>query len=312
MGTVMKTKEIVNASCETGCTECVRRGKIIERLRVANEKQRDDKKANREMLQITSNLLQMIPSGLLVYQYHPPGELFYCTGNPEGIRLLEASPDRCQGAEFDEMWPNARPQGLTGALMNTARTGEFFETDTAYFRKDGANRVFRLRAFSLIGSRLGIVLEDLTTRIPRTATPYNCPEDLEKTVELGPTNISSTGRVYARRTASEGPYERQVMHLDQISQCDTRYSSAFRRLGQLLATVEAMAQRALTRLESGYFSLARASVEQLLQDMERAGHIVKLLEQNGSVRSFGEETRQRTGTGPGITSTVPAKDKETP
>ena len=48
-------------------------------------------------------------------------------------------------------------------------------------------------------------------------------------------------------------------------------------LKDLLNNMDHVARRALARLESGYLSTAGASVEQVLQDLQRAVHIVEQL-----------------------------------
>jgi hypothetical protein len=308
MGILMETKILAVPGNLNACSECVKNSKTIDRLCFAIEGLRGTEGINQEALHVTSHLLQVLPIGLLVYQYQPQGELFYFSGNPEGIRLLGASRDGCRGTEFDEMWPNARMQGLTEALMNTAQTGALFETDTACFRKEQTERVFRLRAFSLTGNLLGILLQDLNDRIPCEALPAESPEDFEKTVELGPSNPFSDGRSCTTGTAREDPWGKQALGTD-----DPESSNALGKLGELLETIEAMALKVLSRLELGYFSLAKASVEQILQDVEQAVHYVTLLRQAGPALPITEEIRKGGGSGRDITFTVREKaEKETP
>ena len=55
-----------------------------------------------ELLETSSNIVQNIPSGLLVFQYHSPGELFLVNANREAKRLTGISVEQWRGREFDE------------------------------------------------------------------------------------------------------------------------------------------------------------------------------------------------------------------
>jgi CheY-like chemotaxis protein len=115
-----------------------------------------------ELLETSSNIVKNIPSGLLIYQYQAPGELFLVNANHEATRLTGITVDKWRGQEFDEMWPNARVQGLTQALLRTMSTGETFAMECGAFKTDEIERFFRLRAFSMPGDLLGLSFEDIT------------------------------------------------------------------------------------------------------------------------------------------------------
>ena len=90
--------------------------RIIEyALDITDRKEAEDRL--RELLETSSNIVRNIPSGLLVYQYQAPGELFLVNANREATRLTGITVAAWRGQEFDEMWPNARVQGLTQALF---------------------------------------------------------------------------------------------------------------------------------------------------------------------------------------------------
>jgi two-component system CheB/CheR fusion protein len=58
-------------------------------------------------------IVQAMPSGLLVFQYQPPSEPFLVNSNPEAARLTGITVEDWRGQECQEMWPNARMQGVT-------------------------------------------------------------------------------------------------------------------------------------------------------------------------------------------------------
>lgn len=299
----METKTLAAPGAPDASSECAKMSKTIDRLCFAIQALRGAEGVSPEALNITSHLLQGIPIGLLVYQYQPQGELFYYSGNLEGIRLLGASPDGCRGTEFDEMWPNARMQGLTGALVNAAQTGVLFETGATCFRKDQTERVFRLRAFPLAGNLLGILLEESDEGMPGDSS-----EDFEKTVELEPANFFSDGKFSATSVVRDDSRGKQA-----FSQEDPESSNPLGKLGELLEAVQAMTQKVMSRLELGYFSLAKASVEQIRQDLEQAVHLVTLLRQAGPTLPVAGKIRKAGAIEQEITHRVPERaEKEAP
>jgi hypothetical protein len=72
----------------------------------------------------------------------------------------------------------------------------------------------------------------------------------------------------------KGPVE---ITTNEMSKDDSLPSGALKELNELLSDMRHVAHRALARLEAGYLSTAGASVEQLLQDLERAVHVVAQL-----------------------------------
>ena len=64
--------------------------------------------ALREILETSKSIVETMPSGLLVFQYQPPSELFLTEVNPAAERILGITTVQLRGQEFDEIWPNAR------------------------------------------------------------------------------------------------------------------------------------------------------------------------------------------------------------
>ena len=79
--------------------------------------------------------------------------------------MLGITAERDRGLELDELWPNARRQGLTEALLNTAKTGATFETEKVHFQKAGAQKAFSVRALRVAETLLVIALDDISYRV---------------------------------------------------------------------------------------------------------------------------------------------------
>jgi hypothetical protein len=270
----MKT---TSQSSETGsndCQKCVQNQEIIDELNTEIARLRENEQINKETLQATSGLLHAIPTGLIIFQYQPPGELFYFGGNPKGHKMLGITAERDRGLELDELWPNARRQGLTEALLNTAKTGAIFETEKVRFQKADVQKAFSIRALRVAETLLVVALDDISYRIfPDSASTLQ--EYTEITVELAADN--------AFGKHLEAPEQMPILqHSVEISanELTNDGSGAPTDLGELkdlLNNMDHFARRALARLEAGYLSTAGASVEQVLQDLQRAAHIVSQL-----------------------------------
>ncbi len=133
-------------------------------------------------------VIRVLPVGIFVCQYQPPGELFCLCANSEALRLTGVDYQSFPGAEFDEVWSDARRLGLTDALINSIRTGKSLPAGTAYFRNGNSYRVLTLRAVPLTGNRVCVAFEECAERenrdqaVQRSAPPsaYCSPTDVER------------------------------------------------------------------------------------------------------------------------------------
>jgi two-component system cell cycle sensor histidine kinase/response regulator CckA len=118
----------------------------------------------RNSLQASADIVRSIPSGLFTYQYRPPESLTLLEGNAEARHLTGLDVDRHVGSEFDSIWPEARRRGLTRQLLKVMETGELYETEEFNYQDERLTGVYRIRAFRMPGSRLGVAFEDVTKR----------------------------------------------------------------------------------------------------------------------------------------------------
>ncbi|MBM3298717.1 MAG: hypothetical protein FJY85_02040, partial [Deltaproteobacteria bacterium] len=111
--------------------------KKIRHLRQDVARRIRDVRRTGQLTSLAEEVFQAIPVGLLVCQFQPPGELFCVSANGETGRLTGIDTDKFRGVEFDEIWPDARRQGLTEALLRTVQRGEPLSSYLAYYRKGG-------------------------------------------------------------------------------------------------------------------------------------------------------------------------------
>jgi PAS domain-containing protein len=111
-----------------------------------------------------ADIIREIPSGVFVYQYHPPESLTLKSANPAEDRLTGLQAQSLIGQELDVIWPEARSRGLTEVLLEVVRTGQPFETEAFEYRDERSEGVLRIRAFALPQDRLAVALESATQR----------------------------------------------------------------------------------------------------------------------------------------------------
>ncbi len=120
--------------------------------------------ALRESRQMSLDIMQSIPSGLMIFQWHAPDVLAFLEANPEAERLLKIQSQKCLGKEFDDIWPKAKQTGLKDAFIKVVETGDPFMEEDLHYQDDRMEGYFIFHAFRMPGRRLGLAFENITQR----------------------------------------------------------------------------------------------------------------------------------------------------
>lgn len=113
-------------------------------------------------LEKTKSILLSIPSGLFIYRFEQPDRLFLEFANNEADKLTGIKGEEWIGREFNEIWPNAKSTGITDRYLEVIRTGTNIELEDIQYQDEHVNGAFRIRAFNILGSRLGVAFENIT------------------------------------------------------------------------------------------------------------------------------------------------------
>jgi signal transduction histidine kinase/uncharacterized membrane protein affecting hemolysin expression/ActR/RegA family two-component response regulator len=119
--------------------------------------------ALRESLQTSDDIVQAIPSGLLICQYQKSSTFLVIKANPEAQRLTGIEQSTQLVVILDEFWPQMKDENLRKARLRVMETGEIFETEME-FEKTGEVMVFKIHLFRMPGQLLGIAFENVTER----------------------------------------------------------------------------------------------------------------------------------------------------
>jgi signal transduction histidine kinase len=258
----------------------------IEELREANEdlrrqiaEQQREIETLQKMLQVSSDVIQAVPAGLFLFQYQPPGELFFLNGNPEAIRLTGQGQEDCRGMELDEIWPNARGQGLTQAFLDVARTGEPFQAGKALYRNSKTERVFRVKALAMPGQRLGVVFLDLTDQTRAEEAIRRAQDELTQRVEDKTSELASRNKRMESENSQLRLAQETALESCRLAAQEEVAGNAARLMADPMESLQEAVQRALARLDSGYMSLVRPSLDQIQQSANQLSSLVKHLRQ---------------------------------
>ncbi len=239
----------------------------------------------RESLEIRAGIVDTIPSGLLTFQYQPPGEFFLVDGNPEAERILGINLTEWRGQEIDEIWPNARREGIHKAFSTTIETGERFADDACVYQKAEVVRFFRVRAFCIPGELLGVAFEDVTDRTKAELALREAYEQLEMKVEertatLTRQNEQLTEEIRKRRRA-----EALLIGASRLAAMAQMAGSIVETFQELLQVVTGRTEEALIALDSDDSVDIRPLLEEILTRAGRENQTIQHLLQFARARA---------------------------
>jgi PAS domain S-box-containing protein len=123
----------------------------------------DRKKAEESSL-LAKQVVESIPSGLFIYQYEEPDNLYLITSNPQAEMLTGISERQWAGKSFDEIWPGAKDAGITDLYLNVARTKKPTVFDKQEYSDHRLSGTFIVSVFPLPLNRIAVAFEDVTER----------------------------------------------------------------------------------------------------------------------------------------------------
>lgn len=115
-----------------------------------------------ESLQSSADIVQSIPSGLLIFQYEEPDNFILSEGNPQAEQLTAIVLDDVKGKSFDDIWPIYDRKSLKDAFVNVMESGETYVSEELFYKKGETERYFVIRAFHMPNRRLGVAIENIT------------------------------------------------------------------------------------------------------------------------------------------------------
>ncbi len=120
------------------------------------------KKLLEKSLQTSADIVREIPSGLFTYQYIVPDKLILLDGNRSGEILSGINIMEWKGLEFNDIWPNAKKDGLAAAFLEVVKNGKTYRTENKVYKDERLEGAFKIHAFKLPGNKLAVAFDNIT------------------------------------------------------------------------------------------------------------------------------------------------------
>ncbi len=118
----------------------------------------------KDSLQSSADIVDAIPSGLLIFKFEPPDKFILDSFNPGAKKIIGESLNQLLSHDLGSILFEKGNDELTRRLVNVLQTGDSFEDE--YCAKENNYRkekqFLRFRAFKLSGTRLGVAFDDFT------------------------------------------------------------------------------------------------------------------------------------------------------
>lgn len=118
----------------------------------------------KESLQTSVDIVAAMPSGLVIFDYQPPNRFYLKTSNPESERMIGKRLNEFYSRELIEIVTEDGNPEVNELFSQVMQTGKACEAEYKISRvRDSRDpMIFRLGAFRMSGSRLGVVFDDIT------------------------------------------------------------------------------------------------------------------------------------------------------
>ena len=94
-------------------------------------------------LKSSADIVQAIPSGLVIFQYEPPDKLLIISGNPKAEQITGYNFDELKGKNFTEICPEAARTGILKSFLEVIQTGNNHEHEYSY-KDDNIEGIFKI------------------------------------------------------------------------------------------------------------------------------------------------------------------------
>ncbi len=116
----------------------------------------------RDTLRASDEIIEAVPAPLYIFAHQPPDAFSLLTANPEAISRHGTDKDTIKEQSFDTLWPDINKGKLKNEFIKVMRTGETHSSDYQSFTDDYLEKSYRVKAFNISESRLGLIIEDNT------------------------------------------------------------------------------------------------------------------------------------------------------
>lgn len=112
--------------------------------------------------QTLTDIIDSIPSGLLIFRLTPEGQLLLTRGNLAAETIAKIHIEESIGKPISDLFPFVERNGMLESFINVAQTGHRKNIEEFKYSSGINSYIFRLIAFSVPTGGVGIAFEDIT------------------------------------------------------------------------------------------------------------------------------------------------------
>ncbi len=139
-------------------------------------------RALRISLKTSDDIIQQIPSGMLLFQYREPDRLTLLSVNPTANILLGGMENKL-GRDFDQIWKEGAFFATKEEFLDVVRSGRTIWREGVYYSDISVNGNFTFRAFCLPDDKLCVNFDDVTERMREAELRRQAFAQIEKNIE---------------------------------------------------------------------------------------------------------------------------------
>lgn len=113
-------------------------------------------------LTTADNLMEVIPTGLFVYEYRKPDSLLLVRANPAASQMTGIGEKENRGKDFRQLWPGEGVKDFWYAVISVARTGEPYVNNKYAYSDSRIAGAYKISVFKMAGPFVAIAFEDIT------------------------------------------------------------------------------------------------------------------------------------------------------
>jgi hypothetical protein len=139
-------------------------------------------RALRISMKTSDDIIQQIPSGILLFQYRKPDRLVLLSVNPTANILLGGVEGKL-GLDFDQIWKQGAFFATKEEFLEVVKTGQTIWREGVHYSALSVDGNFTFRAFTLPDDRLCVNFDDVTERMREAELRRQAFAQIEKNIE---------------------------------------------------------------------------------------------------------------------------------